>query len=126
MVVGIGGSIDHTMQPRVDTVAGQAASAADALDLLNRFVGQPRPTRQPAQGATPLSIGGLRGLPVQERLSPAFSALPPVPAGSGWTPAPAKSRAAPYARIREREQVLGVLFKIQPPPQAPERPSPGL
>jgi len=117
--VSVGVGIDHTMRTHVLAAQGQVG-AIDAIDRLNRPIAQPLPTRQPAQDAARTPISGLRGLLDQGGLDSALSALPSGRSGEPATASRRASRAAPYVRFSDDEQVFGFSFKIQPPPQAPE------
>lgn len=121
--VDVGVGIDHTMHAR-NRVVRSRVGAVDAIDLLNRPVAQPLPMRNPPQGPAPSPIGGLRGLLVQGVLDSATLLLPWGPSDGRATTARPKGRPMPYIRFGEGEQVFGLSFKIQPPPQAPELPSP--
>lgn len=128
--VGVG--IDYTMPVRVENARVEHAragashgrlGAADAIDLLARPVAQPLPTRQPVQGAT--HIGSLRGLLVPNALD---AARLERPSGSAEDRLPLDRPSKgpkPYFRFSEEERVLGLSFKIQPPPQPTDAPLPG-
>ncbi len=124
LAMSVGAGIDHTMRVHVIAARGRV-SAADAVDMLNRPIAQPLPTRQPPQGPVPSPISGLRGLFTQGGLGVALSALSSGPSGERLTQARRANRAAPYVRFSEDEQVFGFSFKIQPPAQVPESSSPG-
>ena len=123
LAASIGAGIDHTMRAPVSAVRSQV-SVVDAIDRLNRPAAQPLPARQPLQALAPPAIRGLRGLVVPGGLDVALSALSPGPSNERVTTPRPFSRAAPYVRFSEQEQVLGLSFKIEPPPPVPEMTSP--
>ena len=125
LATGIGAGIDHSIRARSEAAQGQVGAAA-AIDLLNRPAAQLLPTRPSPHGLVPTPIRGLRGLIAQDNLDIALSAAPSAPGGAQWTPPRRTNQASPYVRIREYERVLGISFKIQPPPQTPEPAAPDL
>lgn len=121
---GIGVGIDHTMRGAIIVVDGRVG-AADAIALLARPLARPLPTPQPPRGGAPNLIGGLRGLVFPRTLD---AAQLEQPSGSAEDRLPTQRPSKgprPYFRFSEEERVLGLSFKIQPPPQPTEPASPG-
>lgn len=119
LAVTVGVGIDHTQHVRVEAVRGRIG-AVDAIDTLNRPAPRPVPIPNPIS-----TIAGLRGLVVQGAIDRAGLLLPSGSSDRQLTTYRSTSRAKPYVRFSEDEQVIGLSFKIQPPPQVPEVSSPG-
>ena len=127
MNVGVG--IDYTMHPSAGHPSTGAApvgiGAANAIDLLTRPIARPSPPRPSLQALVPGLTAGLRGLRVPSATDRAALATPGS-SGEWVSKAPAYKGPRPYVRFSEEERVLGLSFKIQPPPQVPEVASPSL
>ena len=113
----IGAGIDFTTHA---TVNGRRAGfgAADAVNLGNRPAVRAAPAPVAPKASGPRAIVGLRGLAASGALQ---GALPVIHRPSDeWVSKPLwPGRAAPYFRFSEDERVLGLSFKIRPPPRVP-------
>ena len=123
MNVGVG--IDYTMQPPASTTPA-GVGAANAIDLLSRPIARAVPAARPAsQPLVPNLTSGLRGLRAPNAIDSA--ALVTSRSSDEWvSKSPQYKGPKPYVRFSEEERVLGLSFKIQPPPQVPEVASPSL
>ncbi|MGE0424489.1 MAG: hypothetical protein AB7O88_19675 [Reyranellaceae bacterium] len=126
LAVPIGAGIDFT--PRADAAPAATdrpgSGAADAVNLSGRPAVQPAPVPAAPQASAPRTIAGLRGLTTTGALQGTLSAADRP--SDEWVSKPLwPGRAAPYFRFNEDERVLGLSFKIRPPPQAPRATSPG-
>lgn len=115
----VGAGIDYTQRVHPGAVQ-HGIGAATALERLSRPVKQDKAIEYLPRGSSPIPVGGLRGL-----LTPSAINSDGLLAGSavfdGQPPGPrASNRPMPYFRFGEGEQVYGLSFKIQPPPQVPE------
>ncbi|MBV9835457.1 MAG: hypothetical protein JO055_13670 [Alphaproteobacteria bacterium] len=124
-VADVGAGIDYTLQPPANT-APVEVGAANAIDLLTRPITRALPAARPAlQALVPSLTSGWRGLRLPNAVDSA--ALATSRSSDEWvSKSPSYKGPKPYVRFSEEERVLGLSFKIQPPPQAPEVASPSL
>lgn len=118
--VNVGVGIDYTMhEPAPASPIG--VGAANAVERLARTL----PVRVVPQALVPAGLtSGLRGLHASSALDNAALLRPR--STDEWVSKSQPSKGPmPYVRFSEEERVLGLSFKIQPPPQVPEVASPG-
>jgi len=122
--VNVGVGIDYTMHAPA-SAGPVGVGAATAIERLARPIARALPARLAPQGLVPAGLtSGLRGLHASSALDSAALARPRSTAE--WVPKSQPSKGPmPYVRFSEEERVLGLSFKIQPPPQVPEVASPG-
>jgi hypothetical protein len=122
VTVGVG--IDYTVHGPF-SAAPDGVGVANAIDRLARPIALVVPARLAPRGLVPSLTSGLRGLHASDALESAALIRPR--STDEWV---SKSRPSkgpmPYVRFSEEERVIGLSFKIQPPPQLPEVASPGL
>jgi hypothetical protein len=120
--VNVGVGIDYTMHVSASAIS-VGVGAANAVDLLTQPIAQASPTRPAPRALVPNLANGLRGLHAPSAIDSAGLAQPR--SSDEWVTKRPNKGPMPYVRFSEEERVLGLSFKIQPPPQVPEVVTPG-